>query len=65
MKACIVVVWRGEKSLHSDPGSELRLGREKGGRKSGKIIEAMSKGKKNYKHPPPDLRIHNPLHPFR
>ena len=23
------VVGRGEKSLHSDPGSELRLGREK------------------------------------
>ena len=29
MEACIAVVWRGEKSLLSDPGSELRLGREK------------------------------------
>ena len=36
MKACIAVVWRGEKSLLSDPESELRLGREKGERKSGK-----------------------------
>ena len=29
MKACNAVVRRGEKSLLSDPGSELRLEREK------------------------------------
>ena len=34
----------------SDPGPELRLGRETGERKSAKIIEGMSKKKKKKKY---------------
>ena len=44
MEAC-TVVGRGEKSLRSDPGSELRLGTEKE-KESAKIIDWMSKKKK-------------------
>ena len=41
------VVERGEKSLLSDPGSEVLLGRVVGERKSAKIIDGMTKEPKN------------------
>ena len=37
-----VVIGRGEKSMLSDPGSNLRLGREKRNKKHEDIVEGMS-----------------------
>ena len=40
------MVGKGEKSLPSDPGSDLRLGTEKEKKKSATIIDGMSKTRK-------------------
>ena len=37
------VVGRGEKGVFSDPGSELRLGREKKKQKCAQTVEGMAK----------------------
>ena len=49
----------GEKpAYNSDPGPELRPGREKGERKSGEIIQRMSKNNKKRSEVPPNDNVH-------